>query len=126
VEACVQGGIESAQLLIAAGAKVNLRNRYDNSPLHVAAQNNHRAICEMLIAHKADVMLLNYENKNCKDLAEDQRHGELVDLLDYHLKRETMWRNRNCLLKIADSRDRARGEFKGLPQHLFREIIKYA
>lgn len=105
---------------------MNLRNRYDNSPLHVAAQNNNREICELLIQHKADVMLLNYENKNCRDLAEDQQHAELVDFLDYHVRRETMWRNRNCLIKIAHSRDQAQGEFKTLPVNLFREIIKYA
>jgi hypothetical protein len=28
-------------------------------------------------------------------------HAALVDVLDYNMRRETMWRNRNCLLKIA-------------------------
>ena len=126
MEASVQNSIECARMLIDAGAKINLKNRYDNSPLHAAAVNNHREICLMLIEHKADVLLENYDNKNCKHLAEDQGHAALVDILDYHIKRETTWRNRNCLLKMADSREQAAGGFKSLPMNLYREIIKYA
>lgn len=69
----------------------------------------------------------NYETKSCKDLAEDMGHGPLVDTLDYHIQREKMWRNRNCLLKIALSKDKTPVQtFKQVSLDLFREIIKYA
>ncbi len=84
---------------------MNNKNKYDNTPLHVAALNDHREIYEILIASKADVMLQNYENKLCRDVAEDFHHPDAVDFLDYHIRRETMWRNRNCLLKIGVAKD---------------------
>lgn len=72
-------------------------------------------------------MLTNYENKNCKEVAEDMGHGQLVDILDYHIQREKMWRNRNCLLKIGLSRERTSEEtFKKISLDVFRDIIKYA
>lgn len=54
-------------------------------------------------------------------------HADLVDILDYHTRREIMWRNRNCLLKIALNRDKTQAEnFKNIHMDIFREIIKYA
>ena len=57
-------------------------------------------------------------------MAVDMGHAELADILDFHFKRETMWRNRNCLLKIYLSKDRTM--FNNLSLGVFREIIKYA
>jgi hypothetical protein len=37
-------------------------------------------------------------------------HAALVDNLDYHTRRDQMWRNRNCLLKIALNRERTAKE----------------
>lgn len=54
-------------------------------------------------------------------------YGDLVDYLDYHTRREIMWRNRNCLLKIALNREKTPVDtFKNIHMDLFREIIKYA
>lgn len=52
-------------------------------------------------------------------------HGALVDVLDYHMRREVMWRNRNCMLKLGLNKDRTR-IFKNVHMDIFREIIKYA
>jgi hypothetical protein len=54
-------------------------------------------------------------------------HAMLTDYIDFHYKRDTLWRNRNCLLKIALNRDKTSQEtFKNIHFDLFREIIKYA
>lgn len=53
-------------------------------------------------------------------------HADLVDILDYHTKREQMWRNRNCLLKIALNREKGNEVFRDIHMDIFREIIKYA
>jgi len=67
------------------------------------------------------------DGKTCLNAAEDMGHGELVDILDYHTKREIMWRNRNCLLKIALNRDKTTVEtFKNFDMDIFIKIIKYA
>ena len=80
-----------------------------------------------MIENKADVMLTNYENKTCKEVAEDMGHGPLVDTLDYHISRERMWRNRNCLLKIALKKEHtSEVTFKKISLDIFRDIIKYA
>jgi hypothetical protein len=47
-----------------------------------------------------------------------------VDILEYHFKREVMWRNKNCLLKICLAKEKT--PFKVLSLGVFREIIKYA
>lgn len=48
----------------------------------------------------------------------------MADILDYHYKREEMWKNRNCLLKLCLAKEKT--PFKNLSLHVFREIIKYA
>lgn len=69
-------------------------------------------------------MKKNYENKTCLDLAVDRGLSELADILEYQFKKEQMWRNRNCLLKLCLSRNGT--PFKPLSLGIFREIIKYA
>jgi ankyrin repeat protein len=93
--------------------------------LHAAALNNHGEIVELLLKHKADIMKRNYEAKTCLNVTEEMGHAKLHDLLDYHMNREIMWRNRNCLLKIALNAKSTKS-FKGIPLDIFREVIKYA
>ncbi|TNV79148.1 hypothetical protein FGO68_gene16551 [Halteria grandinella] len=127
-EACVQGNEEIVRILLQAGANVNIHNKYQNTPLIAAAYNNHQNIVTMLLEHKADIMKQNYEQKTCLKMAEDMQHVQLVDVLDFHMKKEIMWRNRNCLLKIALSREvpAPNNLFKGFSLDMMREIMKYA
>jgi ankyrin repeat protein len=128
LEACVQGNEEIVRILVDAGANVNIHNKYQNTPLHVAALNNYPNIVNYLLEHKSDIMKQNYEQKSCLKLAEDMQHAQLVDVLDFHMKREIKWRNRNCLLKIALNRnvEAPQNLFKGFSVDVMREIIKYA
>lgn len=125
IEACVHGHIECVKFLLDACSNVNLANKYQNTALHAASLNNHGEIVELLLKHKSDITKKNYESKTCLNMAEDMGHAKLTDVLDYHMKREIMWRNRNCLLKIALNRDKT-SAFKNIHMDLFREIIKYA
>lgn len=128
LEACIKGGEEIVRMLLDANANVNIHNKYQNTPLHVAALNNHQNIVALLLERKADIMKQNYEQKSCLKVAEDMQNAPLVDILDFHTKREQMWRNRNCLLKIALNREHPAqlNPFKGMPFDLMREIMKYA
>ena len=60
IEACISGSKECVQSLIEAGANVNIFNKYQNTPLHVASVNNQIAIVEILLANRADIMRRNY------------------------------------------------------------------
>ena len=53
--AVFKGHMEIAELLIANGAYVNAKNKYDGTPLHNAAIDGHTEIVELLIAKGADV-----------------------------------------------------------------------
>jgi len=54
-------------------------------------------------------------------------YAGLVDVLDFHMKKEVMWRNRNCILKIALNKEKSTNiHLKYLPMTLYREILKYA
>jgi hypothetical protein len=58
------------------------------------------------------------------EVAIEHGHVELATKLDYYFKREEMWRNRNCLLKLYLTKEKT--QFKNLSLGMFREIIKYA
>ena len=93
----------------------------------MAALNNHPEIVKYLLEKRADIMKKNYEAKTCLDMAVDRQHVKLVDELDDMMRREVMWRNRNCLLKIGINREKTPvSAFKNISLDLFREIIKYA
>ena len=47
--ASLDGRVESARLLIEAGADINLANSSGNTPLSVAARNGHIAIVKLLL-----------------------------------------------------------------------------
>ena len=47
--------LEVAQVLLAHGADVNARNKFERAPLHEAAYNNSLEVAQVLLAHGADV-----------------------------------------------------------------------
>lgn len=57
------------EVLLAAGADVNIQNRYGNTPLHMAAVNSFQsAACEMLFYTGADVYIYNNDAETPADI----------------------------------------------------------
>ena len=52
--AACSGHVAVAEMLIAAGAEVNLANNYGMTPLHWAARNGHLEVVQLLLRHGAD------------------------------------------------------------------------
>ena len=67
LEAAKKGVIESVKQHLAAGAGVNAKDKYENTPLHLASElsqwGSHKEIVELLIANGADVNAMNNEGK---------------------------------------------------------------
>ena len=103
---------------------MNTPNLSTNGPIHVAAMNGNKEIVEILLEHRVDFMVKNHESKTCLDMAMDRQHEDISEILDIHFTRETMWRNRNCLLKLYLTKNKSK--FKPFSLGIFREIIKYA
>jgi ankyrin len=76
VFAAREGDLESAKLLVAAGADVNQTTEYGWTPLLTATNNRHYALGEYLIAHGADVNKANKGNWTPLYLATDNRNIE--------------------------------------------------
>jgi hypothetical protein len=58
------------------------------------------------------------------DIAREKGYKDAEDILEWHFKREELWRNRNCLIKLYMNKEKT--VFKNLSLGIFREIIKYA
>ena len=52
--AAFYGHVAVAEMLIAAGAEVNLANNYGMTPLRWAARNGHLEVVQLLLRHGAD------------------------------------------------------------------------
>jgi hypothetical protein len=59
--AAYHGNKEEAELLVAKGADVNVKDKDDVTPLHVATNHGHKELAELLISEGADV---NAKDKN--------------------------------------------------------------
>ena len=73
------------ELLIAAGANINARNREDATPLHLAAVNGIEEVCELLISEGADLKAVAVNGHTPLSLATVQGNREVVILLRRHL-----------------------------------------
>ena len=73
------------ELLIAAGANVNARNKEDATPLHLAAVNGIEEVCELLISEGADLNAVAVNGHTPLSLATVQGNREVVILLRRHL-----------------------------------------
>ncbi|CAG0896417.1 unnamed protein product [Cyprideis torosa] len=54
---------ETATLLIDNGAEVNVRDRWGQTPLHLASRRGHHSIVDLLLAHGADVLATDDEGR---------------------------------------------------------------
>jgi ankyrin repeat protein len=69
------------QLLIDNGADVNARNNSRDTPLHLAARNNHRTSLEMLIRAGAEVSVINDSHQTPLHCAVLARNVDIARLL---------------------------------------------
>jgi ankyrin repeat protein len=74
--ACRQGDLESAKLLLAAGADINQASEYGWTPVLTATQNRHYVLGKYLMDHGADVNLANKAAWTNLYLATDNRNIE--------------------------------------------------
>lgn len=56
-DACMDGSLEAAALLLDRGAGVNMRGHYGKTPLMVACQGGHVGVVSLLLARGADPLL---------------------------------------------------------------------
>ena len=70
---------------LAAGAGVNAKDKYENTPLHLASElsqwGSHKEIVELLIANGADVNAMNNEGKTPLHDAAREGNKEVAELL---------------------------------------------
>ena len=75
------GTVESAQILITYGAKVNAQDFNGTTPLHEAALNGHVGIIELLLKHNANVHLRDNKKMIAAEIATEKNNIECVELL---------------------------------------------
>jgi len=71
-------------LLLAGKASVNVRNNDGNTPLHLAASNDHVEIVELLLAGKTDVNAKNNLGNTPLSGAKQSGYQDVVELLRKH------------------------------------------
>ena len=84
-EAIREGDIEAVKRHLAAGMDVNARDDNGWNPLHLAAENGHKGIAELLIDKGANVNAKDkYFRKTSRDWAIERGYTETADLLRKH------------------------------------------
>ncbi|MHB8053934.1 MAG: ankyrin repeat domain-containing protein [Candidatus Aminicenantales bacterium] len=84
-EASDQGDMDIALLLISYGAEVNSFSAiWHETPLHLASSNGNKDIAHLLISQGADVNALNGLHFSPCQLADFNRHMDVVELLRKH------------------------------------------
>jgi ankyrin repeat protein len=82
IGAATYGHGSIVNLLIAHGADINLSHYYKGSPLHMAAQHGHEAVCRILLNASADVdKLTSLYKTSALYWAVESNHTEIAQLL---------------------------------------------
>ena len=79
--ACLNGSYEAAEALCAHGAELDARNKWQETPLMIAAYQGRTKICEMLLALGADPSLKDWNGKTALDFARQENKPECAALL---------------------------------------------
>lgn len=72
------------QVLLDAGASVNVRSAGGFTPLHKAALNGNRGLVELLLARGAEVGAISGDGRTPLALAEARGHAEVAEVLRRH------------------------------------------
>lgn len=79
--AAVEGGVNMARVLLANGARLELRTREDATALHLAARHGHSAVVELLLASGADVNVREGGSRTPLHWAVSQGHPQVAQVL---------------------------------------------
>jgi ankyrin repeat protein/protein tyrosine phosphatase len=91
--AAMHGAIESAALLLAAGACVRAVDALQCTSLHRAAEHGHLDILRLLVGHGASVHALNGNRQTPVDVADSHGHAPCCDyLLSQGAKPPSLWK----------------------------------
>jgi len=82
-------GYDVAVLLLGAGADVNAQNNDHQTALHLAARKGSESFVELLLAHHADLSLVDNQGKTAGDLAFQAGHKWVLEEIAKHNKRTT-------------------------------------
>jgi ankyrin repeat protein len=81
-------GVGEVESLIANGADVNARERYNRTALHFAALTGNLDVVELLIANGADILAKDVDNLTPLDNAISSKHDDVVAVLRRHLEKK--------------------------------------
>ena len=73
------------EYLLEMGAAIDAQDDEGNTALHIAAKNNFKDICEVLISNQADHLLENKEGFKPQDIANEQLRKDLNSYIIQHL-----------------------------------------
>ena len=80
-KAVKNGDIKTVTFLLSKGAKVNVRNKNDSTPLMAACFSGYKEIVILLLEKKADYKVKDFKGKTALQYAKDRGHQDIVDLL---------------------------------------------
>ena len=80
---------------------LNLSNKMGNTALHIAVLNNRRAIVELLVEARVDVLPENKETYSCLKHAEMREFADMCNYLDPIMVNAKIWQQKNCLVKLC-------------------------
>lgn len=113
--ACKNGDFDTVSKLLGAGASVHSVDKMKNRPLHIAAQFGNESVINLLLSRKDVkdfVCKRNANKKNCLDVAIEEDHRNVVEVL----LKSSFWRD--LLQNATDS------EQYGVHQTPLRSLIR--
>ena len=72
-KAAKAGDTKKVDAFLKTGVQVNVKDKNGNTPLHLAAQNEHLQVVKLLIKNGADVNIKNKKNQTPLNVAKDRK-----------------------------------------------------